>query len=109
MWPPALAPPIQRRPYPAPIAARRRSARLASCLLGVLLVASLPLSARAAVFHWTGLDPGNASWNSILNWDAGVPPNDGTADIVIAASGLHPDPIVGAPWSIRSLACWSGR
>jgi len=104
MWPPALAPPIQRRPYPVPIVARRRSARFAPCLLAALLVAWSPPSARAAVFHWTGLDPGNASWNSILNWDVGVPPNDGTADVVIAAGGLHPDPIVGAPWSILSLA-----
>jgi autotransporter-associated beta strand protein len=79
------------------LASRNKSAALAMALL-----AGLPALASAATFTWDG-GGGDNNWSTAANWvgDA-APPNDGTADIVLAGS-TRITPNVDAAWNIKSL------
>jgi len=100
---PALAPPSKL----APTRFGRGRAFLYALVLLLSLASSLVPGAHAATYHWTGQNPSSPNWTSSLNWDAaGVPPSNGTADVVISLSApapSQPNPDVNAAWSILGL------
>jgi autotransporter-associated beta strand protein len=108
MWSPTLLPHLPARPHAPPWAARWQRALLACCTLAALAVGPLAPSALAANYFWIGEDPASASWSSALNWNGnGVPPNDGTADVIFSGAHLPPppqlDPTLIVSRSIRAL------
>jgi hypothetical protein len=90
-----------------------RTARAPVITLALLAMAVLGLSSFAAINPWDG-GGSNDNWTNGANWFAlfgpgAAPPNNGTANIVMPASGgLVQTPIIDVPYSIDSLAFGNG-
>src|SRR4051812_38647385 len=76
---------------------------------GILAAALAALGSAAIVsaqtWTWTGAGIDN-NWTTAANWDLGVPANDGSADVRMAAGQLNPN--VDVPWNLKSLTFVGG-
>jgi len=84
-----------------------RLSRLNQIVLAVATTGALISSAHASTYYWTNND---GNWSDSSMWSAGVPSNDGTADVVMQSPGgtwstVNPTALTPSTtnWSINSL------
>jgi len=92
-----------------------RLSKLTQIVLAVATTGALMSSAYATTYTWTAVDGtppgtnyGGGNWSDATVWDAGVPSNDGTADVVLTmAHGGWPSYIVNPAALTPSSNNWA--